>query len=197
MADGNRMSATGFGAEIDVLVLARAKRGDGAAFEQIYRCYARPAYTLALRLCGRPDLAEDVVQEAFMKAMEKLTSFRGDAPFGAWLKRLVANSAIDRLRVERRWVDPDFAGIPEPQQDAGSETQVEVLGLLARMSAPARAALVLHELEGYSHPEMAALFGRSESYSKSLLSRAIARLRGQLENEDGARASAVTIEDAQ
>lgn len=183
MADGNRMSATGFGAEIDELVLARARRGDGIAFEQIYRCYARPAYTLALRLCARPDLAEDVVQEAFLKAMEKLSSYRGDAPFGAWLKRLVANSAIDRLRVERRWVDPDFAGIAEPQQDAGNETQVEVLGLLARMSAPARAALVLHELEGYSHPELAALFGRSESYSKSLLSRAIARLRGLLENE--------------
>lgn len=194
MADGNRMSATGFGAEIDALVLARAKRGDGAAFEQIYRCYARAAYTLALRLCGRPDLAEDVAQEAFMKAMEKLSSFRGDAPFGAWLKRLVANSAIDRLRVERRWVDPDFAGIAEPQQDAGSETQVEVLGLLARMSAPARAALVLHELEGYSHPELAALFGRSESYSKSLLSRAISRLRGLLEQEAGAQAPAATTE---
>jgi RNA polymerase sigma factor (sigma-70 family) len=192
------MGATGFGAEIDELVLARARRGDGIAFEQIYRCYARPAYTLALRLCARPDLAEDVVQEAFLKAMEKLSSYRGDAPFGAWLKRLVANSAIDRLRVERRWVDPDFAGIAEPQQDAGSETQVEVLGLLARMSAPARAALVLHELEGYSHPELAALFGRSESYSKSLLSRAISRLRGLLENEPraGVRRS-VPIEDVE
>jgi RNA polymerase sigma factor (sigma-70 family) len=197
MADGNRMSATGFGAEIDAWVLARAKRGDGAAFEQIYRCYARPAYTLALRLCARPDLAEDVVQEAFMKALEKLASYRGDAPFGAWLKRLVANSAIDRLRVERRWVDPDFAGISEPQQDAGSETQVEVLGLLARMSAPARAALVLHELEGYSHPELAALFGRSESYSKSLLSRAIQKLRGLLDAESGADAPPTTTESVE
>jgi RNA polymerase sigma factor (sigma-70 family) len=191
------MSATGFGAEIDAWVLARAKRGDGAAFEQIYRCYARPAYTLALRLCARPDLAEDVVQEAFMKALEKLASYRGDAPFGAWLKRLVANSAIDRLRVERRWVDPDFAGISEPQQDAGSETQVEVLGLLARMSAPARAALVLHELEGYSHPELAALFGRSESYSKSLLSRAIQKLRGLLDAESGADAPPTTTESVE
>lgn len=173
--------ATGFGAEIDELVLARARRGDGAAFEQVYRRYARPAYTLALRLCGRPDLAEDVAQEAFLKAMEKLSSYRGDAPFGAWLKRLVANSAIDRLRAERRWVDPEFAAVAEPQQDAGGETQVEVLGLLARMSAPARAALVLHELEGYSHTELAELFGRSESYSKSLLSRSIARLRQLLD----------------
>ena len=177
------MNATGFGAALDELTLARARRGDEAAFEAIYRCYARAAYSLALRLCGRPDLAEDVVQEAFLKAMEKLASYRGEAPFGAWLKRLVANSAIDRLRLERRWVDPEFAGIAEPQQEASSEAQVEALGLLSRMSAPARAALVLHELEGYSHTELAALFGRSESYSKSLLSRAIARLRGLLETE--------------
>ena len=176
-------NATGFGAEIDDLVLARARRGDGPAFAQIYQRYARAAYTLALRLCGRPDLAEDVAQEAFLKAMEKLSSYRGEAPFGAWLKRLVANCAIDRLRAERRWVDPEFAGVAEPQQDAGGEAQVEALGLLARMSAPARAALVLHELEGYSHTELAELFGRTESYSKSLLSRAIARLRDLVDRD--------------
>ncbi len=95
----------------------------------------------------------------------------------------MANSAIDRLRSERRWVDADFTVIAEPQQEAGSEAQAEALGLLARMSAPARAALVLHELEGYSHLELAALYGRSESYSKSLLSRAILRLRDLLEPE--------------
>lgn len=189
------MNATGFGAALDELTLARARRGDDAAFEAIYRCYARAAFSLALRLCGRPDLAEDVVQEAFLKAMEKLASYRGEAPFGAWLKRLVANSAIDRLRLERRWVDAEFAGIAEPQQEASSEAQVEALGLLSRMSAPARAALVLHELEGYSHTELAALFGRSESYSKSLLSRAIARLRGLLELEAPSVAGAERVEE--
>jgi RNA polymerase sigma factor (sigma-70 family) len=187
--------ATGFGAEIDELVLARARRGDGAAFEQIYRRYARSAYTLALRLSGRPDMADDVVQEAFLKAMEKLGSYRGDAPFGAWLKRLVANCAIDRLRAERRWVDPEFAGVMEPQQDAGGESQVEALGLLARMTAPARTVLVLHELEGYSHTELAELFGRSESYSKSLLSRAIARLRGLVEPSEATGSGAPRLID--
>lgn len=177
------MSATGFGAEIDELTLARARRGDAAAFERIYRLYSRSAYTLALRLCGRPDMAEDVTQEAFMKALEKLSGYRGDAPFGAWLKRLVANSAIDRLRSEKRWVDPELAAVEELTHESGSEQQVEALGLLARMPAPARAALVLHELEGYNHGELAALFGKSESYSKSLLSRGIARLRSLLESE--------------
>ena len=183
MADGNfMMTASGFGVELDAMTLARAKRGDGGAFERIYRTYSRPAYTLALRLTGRPDVAEDVVQEAFMKAMEKLGSFRGDAPFGAWLKRLVANSSIDRLRADKRWVDGDAETLLLPAE-SGAETQIEALGLLARMTAPARTALVLHTIEGYNHAELAELFGKSESYSKSLLSRAIGRLRGVLEAE--------------
>ena len=177
--------ATGFGAELDALTLARARRNDARAFEQIYRLYSRAAYTLALRLSGRPDVAEDVVQEAFMKAMEKLGSFRGDAPFGAWLKRLVANCAIDRLRADRRWVDGDAETLLLPAE-SGAESQIEALGLLARMTAPARTALVLHEIEGYNHAELAQIFGKSESYSKSLLSRAIGRLRSLLDNEAAA-----------
>lgn len=187
MADGNAMTtATGFGAELDALTLARAKRGDGRAFEAIYRLYSRSAYTLALRLTGRSDVAEDVVQEAFMKAMEKLGSFRGDAPFGAWLKRLVANGSIDRLRADRRWVDGDAETLLLPAE-SGAEAQIEALGLLARMTPQARTALVLHEIEGYNHAELAQLFGKSESYSKSLLSRALGRLRGLLDAEPAAR----------
>lgn len=183
MADGNGMTqATGFGAETDALTLARARRGDGRAFEEIYRRYARPAFTLALRLTGRPDVAEDVVQEAFMKMIEKLGGFRGDAPFGAWLKRLVANGAIDRLRADKRWVDGDAETLLLPAE-SGAEAQIEAMGLLARMSAPARAALVLHEIEGYNHTELAQIFGKTESYSKSLLSRSIGRLRGLLDAE--------------
>lgn len=190
MADGNGMTtASGFGATLDALTLARAKRGDGRAFEAIYRLYARSAYTLALRLTGRPDVADDVVQEAFMKAMEKLDGFRGDAPFGAWLKRLVANSAIDRLRADKRWVDGDAETLLLPAE-SGAEAQIEAMGLLARMTAPARTALVLHEIEGYNHAELAEIFGKSESYSKSLLSRAIGRLRSLLDDETETRTRA-------
>ena len=187
MADGNAMTmATGFGAELDALTLARAKRGDGRAFEAIYRLYSRPAYTLALRLTGRSDVAEDVVQDAFMKMMEKLGSFRGDAPFGAWLKRLVANCSIDRLRADKRWVDGDAETLLLPAE-SGAEAQIEAMGLLARMTPQARTALVLHEIEGYNHAELAQLFGKSESYSKSLLSRALGRLRGLLDAEPAAQ----------
>lgn len=183
MADGSSTTMmTGFGADLDALTLARARRGDAHAFEAIYRRYSRAAYTLALRLTARPDVAEDVVQDAFMKAMEKLGGFRGDAPFGAWLKRLVANCAIDRLRGDKRWVDGDAESLLSPAESR-ADSQLEALGLLARLTAPARTALVLHAIEGYNHAELAALFGKSESYSKSLLSRALGRLRNMLDAE--------------
>lgn len=117
-----------------------------------------------------------------MKAMEKLGSFRGDAPFGAWLKRLVANCSIDRLRADKRWVEGDAETLLLPAE-SGADTQIEAMGLLARMTPTARSALVLHAIEGYNHAELAELFGKSESYSKSLLSRAIGRLRGLLDAE--------------
>ena len=178
-------AASGFGLELDALTLERARRGERPAFAAVYDRYGRAAYTLALRLTGRSDAAEDVVQEAFIKAMERIGSYRGDAPFGAWLKRLVANAAIDRLRVDRRWVEGDESLLEEPVA-AMAEQRHEALGLLARLPPAARSVLVLHELEGYSHTEMAALFGRSESWSKSVLSRAIARLRQHLEQEQAA-----------
>lgn len=174
---------TGFAVEVDAITLARARRGDRDAFATLYDRYARAAYTLALRLTGKPDAAQDVVQEAFVKAMEKLGGFRGEAPFGAWLKRLVANAAIDRLRAEKRLVDGVDSLLDEVVPPS-AEDQHEALGLLSRLSPTARSVLVLHALEGYSHTEMGELFGKSESYSKSILSRSVQKLRQVLEQEE-------------
>jgi RNA polymerase sigma-70 factor (ECF subfamily) len=179
------VAGTGFAQELDPPTLAGARRGERSALAAIYDRFGRAAYLLALRLTGRPDAAEDVVQDAFIKAMERIGTFRGEAPFGAWLKRLVANAAIDRLRLDRRWAGGDEGLLEEPVA-AAAEARHEALGLLARLAPAARAVLVLHELEGYSHPEMAALFGRSESWSKSVLSRAIQRLRQDLQQEEAA-----------
>lgn len=175
-------TARGFAQEIDELTLARARRGDPEAFEALYRVFASAAFTLALRLTGRRDAAEDVVQEAFLKALEKLEGFRGEAPVGAWLKRLVANAAIDRLRSDKRLVDGEH--VAEPGSEDFTAERHDALGLLGRLAPAARAVLVLHAVEGYSHAEMAQMFDRSESYSKSILSRAVQRLREALEHEE-------------
>ena len=167
-----------FYAELDPSTLRLAQRGDRAAFETIYRRYRRASYTLALRVLGEAAAAEDVVQDVFVRLFDAIKRFRGDAPFGAWLRRMVANATVDELR-RRRWLDDSVA----PETFAASpvsmglpEQQAEAWALLQRVPPVARAVLVLHEVEGYTHKEMAQMFGQSESYSKSILARALHRL---------------------
>jgi RNA polymerase sigma factor (sigma-70 family) len=174
--------ATAYFDDIDELTLRRARNGDGAAFASLYDRYAKPAYNLALRMLGDGAAAEDVVQEVFLRLLDRLRGYRGDAPFGAWLRRLVANAAIDELR-RRRWLESE-AEIPVaqfPQTRSLAEDQAEAWQALMELSPAARAVVVLHEIEGYTHVELAAMFGQSESYSKSILSRALARLRERMQ----------------
>lgn len=170
--------SSGFGQELDALTLERARRGDARAFEAIYRLYARACYTLALRILGEAGAAEDVVQEVFLRVWSMLRGFRGDAPFGAWLKRLTANATIDIIRRNRRFDGDDAEAILETTAGTGAdgEAVVDAWSLLGRLPPRARAVLLLHEVEGYTHRELAGLFGQSESYSKSILARALKRL---------------------
>ena len=146
----------------------------------IYRRYATACFNLALRILGERAAAEDVVQEVFLKMMNTLSGFRGDAPFGVWLKRMTANATIDALRATQRFADEDpetvFASMASRGADA--DQRVDAWSLLMRLPARARAVLVLHELEGYTHKELSELFGQSESYSKSILARALKKLSG-------------------
>jgi RNA polymerase sigma-70 factor (ECF subfamily) len=146
----------------------------------IYRRYGTACYNLALRILGERAAAEDVVQEVFLKMMNTLSGFRGDAPFGVWLKRMTANATIDALRAGQRFADEDpetvFASMASRGADA--DQRVDAFSLLMRLPSRARAVLILHELEGYTHKELSDLFGQSESYSKSILARALKKLGG-------------------
>ena len=169
---------SGFAQLVDATVLARAQRGDMQAFATLYARFGQPCYGLALRLTSNAAQAEDLVQEVFLKLIDSIRSYRGEAPFGAWLKRMTANAAIDQLRKNRRFADADpeamFANL-----DAGETSpapRLDAIALLQRLPPRARAVVVLHELEGYTHTEIAKLFGQSESYSKSILARGLQRL---------------------
>jgi len=169
---------SGFGQELDAITLERARRGDMDACAAIYRKFGTPCFNLALRILGDRAAAEDVVQEVFLKMMNTLPGFRGDAPFGVWLKRMTANATIDTLRAGQRFADEDpealFASMASRNVDA--DLRVDAWTLLMRLPPRARAVLVLHELEGYTHKELSDLFGQSESYSKSILARALKKL---------------------
>jgi RNA polymerase sigma factor (sigma-70 family) len=173
---------SGFAQIIEASVLARAQRGDMQAFAMLYARFGQPCYRLALRLTGNSAQAEDLVQEVFLKLIETIRSYRGDAPFGAWLKRMTANAAIDQLRRNKRFVDADpeamFASVDAV--GANPAQKLDAAALLQRLPPRARAVLVLHELEGYTHAEIAKLFGQSESYSKSILARGLQRLHASV-----------------
>lgn len=173
-----------FAQQVDELTLARARRGDMQAVAALYERFGRACYNLALRILGNPVAAEDVVQEVFVKLIDAIAHYRGDAPFRAWLKRLTANGAIDQLRLSRRRDDDDpertlaeIAAAPALGADAAHDIWI----MLQRLPPRARAVLLLHELEGYTHRELAELFGQTESYSKSILARSIKRLHQGLE----------------
>jgi RNA polymerase sigma-70 factor (ECF subfamily) len=169
---------SGFGQDLDRITLERARRGDMEACAAIYRRFGTACFNLALRILGERAAAEDVVQEVFLKMINTLPGFRGDAPFGVWLKRLTANATIDALRASQRFADEDpealFATMTSRSVDA--DARVDAFSLLMQLPPRARAVLVLHELEGYTHKELADLFGQSESYSKSILARALRKL---------------------
>ncbi len=169
----------GFGHDFDPGQLAALRQGDPAALAAAYDRYARAAYGLALRVLADPEDAADVVQDVFLRLPRAARCFRGEAPFGAWLRRLVANATIDRLRERRRLLP-----LEEAQAEVAGEMRAadlaEAHALLQKLSPTARLVLLLHAVEGYTHAELAALFRQSESYSKSILSRALKRLRGSV-----------------
>lgn len=166
-------------------LLRRARRGDAAAFEQLYRDHAPALFTLAVRLTGDRAAAEDIVQDAFLRMLGFLSGLRTDAPLRPWLKRVASNLAIDRIRREHRYTDDErlwnLEATDAPQADA-----VDAGALLRRLPPMARTLVWLHEVEGWSHTELAKRFGHSESWSKSILSRALARLRDDLDPGESA-----------
>lgn len=168
---------SGFAARLDADVLARARRQDRTALGEIYQLYARAALALGTRMLGQHAAAEDAIHDGFLCAFERLRGYRGDAPFGAWLKRIMVNSMIDRLRSEKRRGEEPIS--VEPAAGGASEggAAVDARRLLDRLAPRARAVVVMHEVEGYAHAEIAALFGQSESWSKSVVARSLAALR--------------------
>jgi RNA polymerase sigma-70 factor (ECF subfamily) len=177
------MSQSPFEIELDEMTLARARRGDLSACETIFRKFQKPSYSVAFRICQCRELAQEVTQEAFITAFRRMGQFRGDAPFWGWLRRVVVNHTISALRKVQAKAESalqDFQHASEaPQERVGLAMDLE--SALASLSNEDRAVVWLHDVEGYNHREIGQLFGKTESFSKTRLSRARARLRDLLE----------------
>lgn len=182
-----------FAIDVPETLLARARGGDGAAFEQLYRWFERPVFTLAMRIGGDRDEATEVLQETMLKVLTRIGDFRGHrdgsgTPFWGWLRQIAVNEALMRLRSQRRHehaVEPDDESLPDdrlPPPPAAADAAA--LGrAMAQLPAPTRSVLWLYHAEGYTHEEIAALMQRTSSFSKSQLARGTRRLRLLLEPE--------------
>jgi RNA polymerase sigma-70 factor (ECF subfamily) len=165
-------------------LVRRAQSGDTAAFGQLHRLHAGRVYALCLRLEGDAARADDLTQDVFVRAWERLTSFRGESAFGTWLHRLAVNVVLaDRRAAWRRdrrvTLDEEPVALAStPSADPGLALDLEAA--IAALPPGARSVFVLHDVEGYQHDEVARLLGIAEGSSKSLLHKARLRLRARL-----------------
>lgn len=163
-------------------------RGDVSAFDLIYRSYRTYVQRICLCMLRDPVEAEDATQDVFVRLFYKINTFRGESAFSSWLYRLTTNSVLMRFRKNRqRWVA--FEETEECNESSCSEisvTDLNLSGVLDRIDLESaikvlpvgyKAALVLHDIQGYRHREIAEMLGRSIETSKSQLHKAHLRLR--------------------
>ncbi len=184
------VSASAFQIDLPATLVQRVKNGDAAAFEQIYRRFERPVYTLALRMLGDAEAARDALHDAMLKAFQRIAQYRGDAPFWAWLRQIAMNEALMRLRGGERFVvsmesvgvDSDALADDAPAPWAHADARA-LEHALAQLPAVTRSVLWLYHVEGFTHAEIAAAMHKTTSFSKSQLARGSARLRALLDPE--------------
>jgi RNA polymerase sigma-70 factor (ECF subfamily) len=168
--------------ENDQLIVQRALAGDQAAMRALWTRHAPHIDVVVRRLVGHdPDLAADVAQEVWIQIFRALPSFRGDAQFGTWAHRIAVNRTLNALRRTKRMaaveveVDEDTSSVEPEAERALLATSIEEAA--AKLSPGARTVFMLHDVEGFTHEEIATELGITAGGSKSQLFKARAKLR--------------------
>ena len=160
---------------IDDVVL-RAQQGDVDAFEQIYRASAPAVYAVCRRMVDNDDDARELLQDAFVRAWERLTQFRGQSSIDTWLHRVAVNVVLEHLRRAKR----DSARLVSTDDDDGFgstppvslDSQMDLATALDTLPPGARSVFVLHDIEGYSHEEIGQMLGLAPGTARAQLWRA-------------------------
>jgi len=159
-----------------------AQEGDVAAFERLYRENESRIYALCLRMVADRSRAEELTQASFVRAWEKLGSFRGDSAFATWLHRLAVNVVLGDMRSRGRWQArftemEDLSAFEDKTGRSSPRAAVDLERAIATLPPKARAIFVLYDIEGYRHAEIAEMTGLAEGTSKAHLHRARKLLR--------------------
>ena len=178
--------------QIDPAIVRRAARGDAKAHEIIYRAFSAPVYSVCLRFTRVPAQAEDLLQDTFMEVIRSVPKFRGEAPLGMWIRRIAISKALMFLRsawhsrgqsLDDDWEEMTFESRGLPLNSARQDQAMDLEVALANLPEVSRTVVWLHDVEGFTHKEIADFMGKTESFSKSQLSRAYQRLRPMLDAE--------------
>jgi RNA polymerase sigma factor (sigma-70 family) len=163
-------------------VIDACKVGDRKAQFELYKLYAKAMYNVCVRITGNTAEAEDVLQEAFLQVFNKIGLYRGDSTFGAWLKRIVVNTALNVVRKRRLDLvdlesgDYDQAETPDHDEEELMLQVAQVREAIQQLPDGFRVVFSLYLLEGYDHTEIADILGISVSTSKTQYNRAKKRL---------------------
>ena len=166
---------------------ALAASGDRVAFERLYRRHVDRVYTLCARMAGDRTRAEELTQDVFVRAWEKLHLFRGESSFGTWIHRLAVNVVLnarksDNRRLSRVEDDGEGDGIDRlpAAMPAAPGDRMDLEAAIAKLPPGARRVFTLHDVEGYKHEEIAEMLGVTSGATKAQLHRARMLLRGAL-----------------
>ena len=175
---------------VDRDIVARCRRDEPGAFEELYKRHGSRVYTVAYRMTGSAADAEDLVQDVFLQVFRRLNSFRGEAAFGTWIHRISVNACLDyarskqgrRQRATDSVDDLDALGAPgqRPWRADSALDRLDLERAVAQLPPSYRRAFLLHDVEGLEHHEVGAALGIAEGTSKSLLHKARTRLRAVL-----------------
>jgi RNA polymerase sigma factor (sigma-70 family) len=168
-------------------IIERCKKGEASAQLMLYKKYSKAMYNIALRFLNNKMDAEDILQESFITAFEKLVELSSHNAFGYWLKRIVINNCITHIRNKRLVFDDidEHTSLERPDEEE-PDFRIDpaiVHNSIKGLPPGGRTIMVLHALEGYKHREIAEMLGISESTCKSQYRRALALLHKDLKQK--------------
>lgn len=186
----NKQKPTPKSTVFQIELVEQCKANDRKAQMQLYKQYCAGMYTVALRFVKDPDDAEDVLQEAFIKAFQKIDQFKGEVTFGAWLKKIVVNRCIDFLKSNRKLLTPleekHMANVAIDETDWSVEGDVDITEIKQAMEQlPEKYGMVLklYLMEGYDHAEISEILKISETASRTRLLRGKTQLQERLKKQ--------------
>lgn len=171
-------------------IIDRCREGEQKAQFQLYKLYYKAMFNASYRILNNRMVAEDVMQESFFKAFDKINTYSGKVSFGAWLKKIVINQSLDELKknkIDDRFIEDEGVKLKElnEEEDENDETEQkfnidDIKEEINDLPDGYRVVLSLYLLEGYDHDEISEILNISSSTSRSQYTRAKNKLRKQL-----------------